>query len=1103
MFDPITVDLIRAAPALSGLDVDSLPKELTSAYAEIVSSRIRLRSLAGQESKAELPEEVRSTIAKMRKIAFTNEALVSVSPDREDRVAASFVAGAAHHVVLQAERLLVAEEMPTRIELDRVAPEVTATLLYLVAESCADAAEMAKAIRVDQSASAVEATLLLSIKNLAQGKLEEVSGASDPEVQIPESSPALGQQAADALYAMVFRGVKVLAKRLLGEVEADAAAIFRTVQDLSIRDVSGLSVHSGSQWSTFPGPNHLASLLIAVAMDLPSAAISTLPAPSGVDQGRWDSVRKRIARTRPFLWRNHRAAVGEGYLEAGSSAVVSFPTGAGKSTLSELKIASALLSGSKVIFLAPTLALVDQTAKSLAATFPAEKMFRERPEEVLLGSRADELPEISVMTPERCLALLSFEPDAFSGVGLLVFDECHLLHPKDDDRSRRSIDAMLCLLNFNRIAPEADFLLISAMMSNAGDISGWIEFITGRRCISLDLTWKPTRQVRGCVVYGAKDIEALRRKLATARAKGVTKAAPAATKRDLLAHPFGLFCLNQTWQSKKRSDYALVPLLDDRVLLSTGTSESNDWYLTPNGNQVSVALAVGAAQSYDSGAGIKTLIFCQTVPLAESAAKRVDESLGSPLCRLTDMELNLFGASAREFGGEQHLYIEVDPEGRLISSSAPHHGQLLQSERNLHESLFRRRDGIPVLVATSTLAQGMNLPSEIVIIAGDSRFDAAANKLERMEAHELLNAAGRAGRAGDNSYGFVLVVPSKVVHFDNSTNKIHQHWSELQSIFSQSDQCLEIEDPIEPLLDRVHQHADQLSDSDKYFLRRLPVTSKEPGAESGAERLLKRSLGAYFKIKKGDSGWVESRIASALAAREGQDEFPDWVERVAASAGIEPAVIQGLSDYLEQNPFAGLMDVDGWFAWVRSWLSSKPDLLPSLVRRETMESFFGKNYRILRDDGERGEYAVPKIFELLKLWLAGSPLVDIERLYGTQESKFGHCDKAREFALRVVPDMAYVFGLPAQVVRFLEEAQGLESAVSPSTSMLSACIRNGFDRVEKLALSQLMEGVSSRVDVHELWAQVSPGIAAPRGVETYGAVIGRVRVALQKLSQGT
>src|SRR3546814_17162402 len=76
-----------------------------------------------------------------------------------------------------------------------------------------------------------------------------------------------------------------------------------------------------------------------------------------------------MARQRPYLWRNHRAAIERGYLAQGVSSAISFPTGAGKSTLAELKIATALLRNAKVVFLAQTHALVGQTTRALQSTF--------------------------------------------------------------------------------------------------------------------------------------------------------------------------------------------------------------------------------------------------------------------------------------------------------------------------------------------------------------------------------------------------------------------------------------------------------------------------------------------------------------------------------------------------------------------------------------------------------------------------------------------------------------------------------------------------------------------------------------------------------------
>ena len=80
-----------------------------------------------------------------------------------------------------------------------------------------------------------------------------------------------------------------------------------------------------------------------------------------------------------------------------------------------------------------------------------------------------------------------------------------------------------------------------------------------------------------------------------------------------------------------------------------------------------------------------------------------------------------------------------------------------------------------LLVATSTLAQGMNLPSEVVVIAGDDRFDPDAGKAKQLQAHEILNTAGRAGRAGEAAHALVIVVPSKVISFNDKTQAIHRH----------------------------------------------------------------------------------------------------------------------------------------------------------------------------------------------------------------------------------------------------------------------------------------------------------------------------------------
>src|SRR5450759_5002142 len=132
MCDPDTVALMAQAPPLEGLDLARLPQDLTEVYAEIVTARIRLRELASDQV---LPDTVRNSIKTMRRLASAQEAFVSTLPDREDRSAAAFVAASAHHVCMLADAAAKAGDgQASYLGIDSISPEVSAALLFLVAE---------------------------------------------------------------------------------------------------------------------------------------------------------------------------------------------------------------------------------------------------------------------------------------------------------------------------------------------------------------------------------------------------------------------------------------------------------------------------------------------------------------------------------------------------------------------------------------------------------------------------------------------------------------------------------------------------------------------------------------------------------------------------------------------------------------------------------------------------------------------------------------------------------------------------------------------------------------------------------------------------------
>lgn len=74
-----------------------------------------------------------------------------------------------------------------------------------------------------------------------------------------------------------------------------------------------------------------------------------------------------------------------------------------------------------------------------------------------------------------------------------------------------------------------------------------------------------------------------------------------------------------------------------------------------------------------------------------------------------------------------------------------HHAGLVESDRQLSEELFLN-DKIQILVATSTLAWGVNLPAHLVVVKGTQFYDAKIEGYKDMDLTDVLQMLGRAGR---------------------------------------------------------------------------------------------------------------------------------------------------------------------------------------------------------------------------------------------------------------------------------------------------------------------------------------------------------------------
>lgn len=1045
MFDAQTAALIRSAPALAGVDPAMLPQELTGIYAELAGLRLRAASLAEQ------PDYL-AQLERIERIATIYEALVDSGAEDHERRAAAFVAATAYQLLGRIRPDL--EDRDQLLTTRAIDPRVSAPLLFLIAEQSPDAREAARDLAGPRLEDIHRGALVESVEDLALERFEAILERAGRLTGLrPGADAPFDERATQALYGLCWSGLVQMVARLLDRPLVELAyrpfdtpqQAFARVVELATRSLdlpdTGLNITS-----SYAGPRHLARLLIHAADGLEDAGVTRIPPPLGAEENSWKLWVRHRASSKPVLWPNHRSAVATHFLDVGKSAVLVLPTGAGKTTLSELKIASTLSAGKKVIFLVPTLALVDQLRDDLAESFPESLIDSVVSADGDLTAliRGPELESIEVMTPERCLALLSFTETDMSDLGLLVFDECHLLSP--DGGGSRSVDAMLCLLHAIKRAPNADLLLLSAMLKNAGEVGDWLETITGRPCIGFHDPWKPSRQARGVVIYPKAQVDAanvvVRRKK---RLKAAYKAPP------LNADAYALFGLHHAWVKTVATDTRLVRLSDVPVILGHGTGGAS-----PNANDVGAALAKSAA-----AAGLKTIMFVQQADHAPTTAKRLRGKLPSPP-DLTETENGLWVDAVAELGAANCSLF--DPTAPAI----PHNGDMIPLERRLAESVFKKAGGVNVIIATPTLAQGMNLPAQVAILAGTMRHNEEGRK--PLEGHEILNAAGRAGRAGHLANGTVLLVPEPVVQFDANSVPESEAFKMLKAVLPENDQCVKIDDPLTPLLDRIQ--AGELTGAGvRYLLSRLRAGEAEDTAVDKAVEMISRSFAGYqARQAKEDAAFDEKLGALKTALDTANEETSAPVMQIAAFTGLSVEPLAAIAAKVEAEIDALPSTVCGWMEWLIDFM---------IADRASYALLFGsavETVKAVTRGKKTGGDSTAAEMELLKTalaaWLKGEPFYRIEASLGVPAAKIGVCKRTRDLINRIANRQLYmVAAAAAEVIRQTLTAKEKVAANPAVLEILAYAIRRGLDSPEKVAFAYRTPSARSRVLLHRAFAE--------------------------------
>ncbi len=458
------------------------------------------------------------------------------------------------------------------------------------------------------------------------------------------------------------------------------------------------------QWWAYRVAKHLLSDLWDATFH---ARLPLLPA--GGDAVAWPSLRElfvaslhRRTKAEIDLWPSQTVAA-ERAVDQTDDLVVSLPTSAGKTRIAELCILRCLASERRIVFVTPLRALSAQTEATLQRTFgPLGKTISALYGSIgVSGYDEDAIRQrhIVVATPEKLDFALRNDPSLLDDVGLLIFDEGHMI-----GLSEREVRYEVQIQRLLKRADAANrrIVCLSAILPDGDqleDFASWLRRDQPGGLVKNE--WRPTRLRYGEVVWNGQNAR-LNFRVGQERPfvpRFLTGFVPPVGKRKkVFPADLGELCIATAWR-----------------LISDGQT---------------------------------VLVFCPVRAHVEPFADRILDlhkrgALPS-LLQVDSAVLDTALSLGAEWLGANHPILQCLKLGVAI-----HHGALPTAFRKEIERLLRA-NVLKVTISSPTLAQGLNLSATAVIIHSLFR------NRQRIETSEFKNVVGRAGRAYVDVEGLVL-----------------------------------------------------------------------------------------------------------------------------------------------------------------------------------------------------------------------------------------------------------------------------------------------------------------------------------------------------------
>ncbi len=407
---------------------------------------------------------------------------------------------------------------------------------------------------------------------------------------------------------------------------------------------------------------------------------------------------------------------------------LSTPTSGGKTLLGQLVVAAhAARSASAVCYVAPTRSLCHEVRTHLGRRL-----------RVLRTSIVDDLPpwvparyappaSVEVMTPERLAYLIRTDAGALlARFGLFLFDEVHNI---GEPGRGWTLESTLSYVHHATRGTDHRLVLISAVAGNRAHFVQWLGGESDPAVLQCHSDWRAPRRLHS--IWTTAPDWGARAEVPRSHAK---------------AHP-----------------RTRVPLRGQLHVRVSGSGRVEHFELTEPVGELVLRTSPSGWTKRDSAASTPdyrclvplvrhlaaigpTLVIESTRPRTTRLARAVASSPGDPLPAAPQGLIDLVDARL----GADHPLAET-----LRAGVAFHHGSLPAEVRAGIEDAVSAGE-ITCLVATTTMAEGINLPVRSVVVATQGSHGADGFR-EYITGPKLVNAIGRAGRAARETEGIVVL----------------------------------------------------------------------------------------------------------------------------------------------------------------------------------------------------------------------------------------------------------------------------------------------------------------------------------------------------------